>query len=197
MMKAKYSTHNIGHYGLMFRYYTHFTSPIRRYPDQMVHRLLTRYLENGRSVNSLKTEELCEHCNQMEVIAATAERASIKYKQVEFMGDRLGQTFSGKISGLNEFGLYVEIDENHCEGMVPIHQLQDDYYEFDERNYRLLGRRSHRSYQLGDKVTIKVAAANLEKRQLDYELIDREGRSVTPSPAKPFNIPTKKKKKRK
>ena len=197
MMKAKYSTHNIGHYGLMFRYYTHFTSPIRRYPDQMVHRLLTRYLENGRSVNSLKTEELCEHCNQMEVIAATAERASIKYKQVEFMGDRLGQTFSGKISGLNEFGLYVEIDENHCEGMVPIHQLQDDYYEFDERNYRLLGRRSHRSYQLGDKVTIKVAAANLEKRQLDYELIEREGRSVAPSPAKSFNIPTKKKKKRK
>ena len=113
------------------------------------------------------------------------------------MGDRLGQTFSGKISGLNEFGLYVEIDENHCEGMVPIHQLQDDYYEFDERNYRLLGRRSHRSYQLGDKVTIKVAAANLEKRQLDYELIEREGRSVTLSPAKPFNIPTKKKKKRK
>ncbi|MFA6819700.1 MAG: ribonuclease R [Bacteroidaceae bacterium] len=172
MMKARYSTHNIGHYGLMFRYYTHFTSPIRRYPDQMVHRLLTRYAEGGRSVNQEKTEELCDHCNEMELTAAMAERASIKYKQVEFMGDRLGQIFNGKISGVNEFGIYVELDDNSCEGMVPISNLQDDYYEFDERNYCLLGRRTHHHYQLGDRVTIRVAQANLERRQLDFELVD-------------------------
>ena len=171
MMKARYSTHNIGHYGLMFRYYTHFTSPIRRYPDQMVHRLLTRYAEGGRSVNQEKYEELCEHCNEMEVIAATAERASIKYKQVEFMADRIGQVFDGKISGVNEFGIYVETDDNHCEGMIPLHNLQDDYYEFDERNYCLRGRRHHHVYQIGDKVTIRVASANLERRQLDYEFV--------------------------
>lgn len=171
MMKARYSTHNIGHYGLMFRYYTHFTSPIRRYPDQMVHRLLTRYAEGGRSVNQDKYEELCEHCNEMEVIAATAERASIKYKQVEFMADRIGQVFDGKISGVNEFGIYVETDDNHCEGMIPLHNLQDDYYEFDERNYCLRGRRRHHVYQIGDKVTIRVASANLERRQLDFEFV--------------------------
>ena len=157
----------------MFRYYTHFTSPIRRYPDQMVHRLLTRYLENGRSVNSLKTEELCEHCNQMEVIAATAERASIKYKQVEFMGDRLGQTFSGKISGLNEFGLYVEIDENHCEGMVPIHQLQDDYYEFDEENYCLVGESSKKAYHLGDPVRVMVSEVDINTKSVDFILVKK------------------------
>lgn len=174
MMKARYSTHNIGHYGLMFRYYTHFTSPIRRYPDQMVHRLLTRYLDGGRSVNQDKVEELCDHCNEMELTAAMAERASIKYKQVEFMGDRLGQDFEGKISGVNEFGLYVELDDNQCEGMVPISNLQDDYYEFDERNYCLRGRRTHHHYQLGDRVTIRVAQANLERRQLDFALLDRK-----------------------
>ena len=172
MMKARYSTHNIGHYGLMFRHYTHFTSPIRRYPDQMVHRLLTRYLEGGRSVSQDKYEELCEHCNEMEVIAATAERASIKYKQVEFMADRLGQVFEGKISGVNEFGIYVELDANHCEGMVPIHHLDGDYYEFDEQNYCLVGRRFHRRYQLGDRLSIKVADANIERRQLNFELAD-------------------------
>lgn len=171
MMKARYSTHNIGHYGLMFRYYTHFTSPIRRYPDQMVHRLLTRYLEGGRTVNQEKCEELCEHCNEMEVLAVTAERASIKYKQVEFMADRIGQVFEGKISGVNEFGIYVEVDESHCEGMVPLRNLLDDYYEFDERNYCLRGRRLHHVYQLGDRVSVRVAAANLERRQLDYELV--------------------------
>ena len=172
MMKARYSTHNIGHYGLMFRYYTHFTSPIRRYPDQMVHRLLTRYAEGNRSVNQLKVEDLCEHCNEMEVLAATAERASIKYKQVEFMADRLGQEFTGKISGVNEFGVYVMLDDNNCEGMVPIHDLQDDYYEFDEDNYCLRGRRNHRRYQLGDKLKVRVAQANLERRQLDFELVE-------------------------
>lgn len=173
MMKAKYSTHNIGHYGLMFRYYTHFTSPIRRYPDQMVHRLLTRYLAGGRSVNQDKYEEMCEHCSDMEQVAATAERASIKYKQVEFMADRLGQEFEGKISGVNEFGIYVQLDDNACEGMVPLHDLQDDYYEFDEQNYSLVGRRYHHRYSLGDRVKIRVAQANLDRRQLDFELVGR------------------------
>ena len=172
MMKARYSTHNIGHYGLMFDYYTHFTSPIRRYPDTMVHRLLTHYAEGGRSVSEKKYEELCEHASDMEQVAATAERASIKYKQVEFMADRLGQEFDGTVSGVTEFGLYVEIDENSCEGMIPLRLLLDDYYEFDERNFCLIGRRYHKRYCLGDKVRIKVEKANLERRQLDFSLVD-------------------------
>ena len=175
MMKARYSTHNIGHYGLMFQYYTHFTSPIRRYPDTMVHRLLTRYAEGGRSVSEKKYEELCEHASDMEQVAATAERASIKYKQVEFMGDRIGQEFDGTVSGVTEFGLYVEVDENKCEGMVPLRMLLDDYYEFDERNFCLVGRRFHKRYGLGDKVRIRVERANLERRQLDFALIGEDG----------------------
>ncbi len=171
MMKARYSTHNIGHYGLAFDYYTHFTSPIRRYPDVMVHRLLTRYAEGGRSVNQDKYEELCESCSAMEQLAAGAERASIKYKQVEFMSDKLGQEFEGTVSGVTEFGLYVEINENKCEGMVPLRDLDDDYYEFDERNYCLWGRKHHHRYSLGDAVKVKVAKANLEKKQLDYALV--------------------------
>lgn len=173
MMKARYSTENIGHYGLMFDYYTHFTSPIRRYPDTMVHRLLARYAAGGRSVSKDKYEELCEHASAMEQLAASAERASIKYKQVEFMADRLGQEFAGTVSGVTEFGLYVAIDENQCEGMVPLRDLQGDYYEFDEKNYCLRGRKNHHTYSLGDKVRIKVARANLEKRQLDFELVSR------------------------
>lgn len=171
MMKARYSTHNIGHYGLAFDYYTHFTSPIRRYPDLMVHRLLTRYAEGGRSANRDKYEELCEQSSAMEQIAANAERASIKYKQVEFMSERLGQVFEGTISGVTEFGLYVEVNENKCEGMVPLRDLDDDYYEFDERNYCLWGRKHHHRYSLGDPVKIKVARANLDKKQLDYALV--------------------------
>lgn len=190
MMKARYSIHNIGHYGLMFTYYTHFTSPIRRYPDTMVHRLLTRYAEGGRSVNAAKYEELCEHSSDMEQIAATAERASIKYKQVEFMADRLGQEFDGTISGVTEFGLYVEVDENKCEGMIPMRTLLDDYYEFDERNYCLIGRRTHRRYNLGDKVKIRVERANLERRQLDFSIISDAQTPVKPQPSQPQK-PTK------
>ena len=173
MQKARYSVHNIGHYGLSFDYYTHFTSPIRRYPDMLVHRLLTKYLDlGGRSVSEQKYEALCEHSSSMEQIAANAERASIKYKQVEYMTERLGQTYDGVISGVTEWGLYVELNENKCEGMIPIRDLDDDYYEFDEKNYCLRGRRKKRTYSLGDAITIKVARANLEKKQLDFALIE-------------------------
>ncbi|MBO4607525.1 MAG: ribonuclease R [Prevotella sp.] len=170
MMKAKYSVHNIGHYGLAFEYYTHFTSPIRRYPDTMVHRLLTRYQEGGRSANKDHYEELCEHSSDMEQTAANAEHDSIKYKMVEFMADKVGNVYEAHISGIQSYGIYCEIDENHCEGMVPMHDLDDDYYDFDERNYCLVGRRHHHKFQLGDPITIKVARANIEKRQLDFTL---------------------------
>ncbi|MBO4905452.1 MAG: ribonuclease R [Bacteroidaceae bacterium] len=174
MMKARYSTNNIGHYGLAFDYYTHFTSPIRRYPDLMVHRLLTRYAEGGRSASQDKYEQLCDHSSAMEQTAALAERASIKYKQVEFMADRLGQEFDGIISGLTESGIFVELNETKCEGMVSMRDLNDDYYEFDERNYRLIGRRHHYCYALGDSIRIKVARANLDRKQLDF-IIVRKG----------------------
>lgn len=171
MQKARYSVHNIGHYGLAFDYYTHFTSPIRRYPDMMVHRLLTKYLdEHGRTVSEKKYEALCEHSSAMEQLAASAERSSVKYKQVEFMTERLGQVYDGVISGVTEWGLYVELNENKCEGMIPIRDLDDDYYEFDEKNYCLRGRRKNRTYSLGDPITIRVARANLEKKQLDFAL---------------------------
>ena len=172
MMKAKYSTHNIGHYGLAFDYYTHFTSPIRRYPDTMVHRLLTKYQDGARSANQDKYEELCEHCSDMELVAQQAERDSIKYKMVEFMVDKVGETYDAHISGIQSYGIYCEIDENHCEGMVPMRDLDDDYYESDEKNYCLIGRRHHHKYQLGDSIRIKVARANIEKRQLDFSLAE-------------------------
>lgn len=172
MMKAKYSIHNIGHYGLAFEYYTHFTSPIRRYPDTMVHRLLTRYQNGGRSANKEYYEELCEHASDMEQIAQNAERDSIKYKMVEFMADKIGNEYDAHISGITSYGIYCEIDENHCEGMVPMHDLDDDYYDFDERNYRLVGRRHHHKYQLGDPIRIVVAKANIEKKQLDFALAE-------------------------
>jgi len=170
MMKAKYSVHNIGHYGLALDYYTHFTSPIRRYPDTMVHRLLTKYQQGGRSANKQHYEELCEHSSDMELVAQNAERDSIKYKMVEFMADKVGEVYDAHISGIQSYGIYCEIDENHCEGMVPMRDLDDDYYDFDEKNYCLVGRRHHHQYQLGDAVRIRVAKANIEKKQLDFTI---------------------------
>ncbi len=172
MMKAKYSVHNIGHYGLAFDYYTHFTSPIRRYPDMMVHRLLTKYQDGARSANKDKYEELCEHCSDMEQISQNAERDSIKYKMVEFMADKVGNTYDAHISGIQSYGIYAQIDETHCEGMIPIRDLGNDYYDFDEKNYMIVGRRHHTKYQLGDPIRIQVARANLERKQLDFTLAD-------------------------
>lgn len=170
MAKAAYSTRNIGHYGLAFEYYTHFTSPIRRYPDVMVHRLLARYLDGGNSVNALKYEDMCKHSSDMETRAASAERSSIKYKQVEFMQDKIGEEADGTISGVTDWGIYVEL-ENKCEGMVSVSTLNDDFYIFDEKNYCLTGRHSHRTFQLGDSLRIRIVRANLEKKQLDFELV--------------------------
>ncbi len=178
MAKAIYSTDNIGHYGLGFDYYTHFTSPIRRYPDMMVHRLLERYLAGGRSVVLDKLEEQCKHSSEMEQLAANAERASIKYKQCEYLADRLGEVYEGIISGVTEWGLYVELSENKCEGLVPIRDLADDYYVFDERNYCLVGRKTHTRYTLGDQVKVQVARANIEKKMIDFALLDDKGRPI-------------------
>lgn len=171
MMKAKYSVHNIGHFGLAFPYYTHFTSPIRRYPDTLVHRLLTAYAEGAKSANKEYYESLCEHSSEMELIAQNAERDSIKFKMVEFMNDYIGERFDAHISGITSFGMYCEIDENHCEGMVPMRELDDDYYDFDEKNYCLVGRIRGKVYRLGDAVKIEVTKANIEKRLLDFSLV--------------------------
>jgi len=168
MAKAIYTTTNIGHYGLGFDYYTHFTSPIRRYPDMMVHRLLALYLAGGRSAALDKLEEECKHSSAMEQLAASAERSSIKYKQVEYMADHLGEVYSGVISGVTEWGLYVELDDNKCEGLVPVRDLADDFYDFDEKNYSLVGRRHGHRYRLGDSVQVKVARCDIAKKQLDF-----------------------------
>jgi len=171
MAKAIYSTENIGHYGLAFRYYTHFTSPIRRYPDMMVHRLLTMYLDGSNIEGREKYEKLCDHSSKMERLATEAERASTKYKQVEYMSDKMGMPFDGVISGVTEWGIYVEIIENQCEGMVALRDLEDDFYEYDEENYRIIGRSNGKVYTLGDKIKIEVVKADLQKKQLDYKLV--------------------------
>jgi len=171
MAKAVYSTHNIGHYGLAFDFYTHFTSPIRRYPDMMVHRLLEAYLNSSPSKSEDKYENLCKHASEMERKAVDAERASIKYKQVEFLKDKIGEKFEGIITGVVDWGLYVEIIENKCEGLISIRELDDDYYEFDEENYRLIGRQSRNQYQLGDPVMVEILSANLAKKQIDLGMV--------------------------
>ena len=176
MAKAEYSTRNIGHYGLSFEYYTHFTSPIRRYPDMMVHRLLEKYLDGGRSANEQKYEELCRHSSDMESRAANAERSSVKYKQVEFMQDHVGKIYPGVISGVTDWGVYVEL-ENKIEGMIPVSELDDDFYIFDERNYALVGRHTHKTYPLGMPVHIKVWRTNLERKHLDFRLAKPEDNS--------------------
>lgn len=170
MAKAVYSTKNIGHYGLSFKHYTHFTSPIRRYPDMMVHRLLTDYLNGGKSKNKNKFEEMCKYASGMEQRATEAERSSIKYKQVEFLKDKIGEEFEGIISGVTEWGFFVELNESKCEGLVHIRELDDDYYFFDEDNYSIIGKRNKKVYQLGDAVTITIMRADLEKKQLDFTL---------------------------
>ena len=180
MAKAVYSTENIGHYGLGFRYYTHFTSPIRRYPDLMVHRLLERYLAGGSSVSAEEYEEYCRHCSAMEKKAADAERASVKYKQAEYLSDKLGQTFPALISGVSKWGIYAEIEGNKCEGMIPIGSLRGDYYMLDEDNYQVIGRRYGRTYKLGDPVTIRVRGVDMLKKLIDFDLIE-EGDSDSPS----------------
>ena len=173
MQKARYSTENIGHYGLAFRYYSHFTSPIRRYPDLLAHRLLHRYLTlEARTVSKQKYEDLCDHCSAQEQVAANAERASIKYKQVEFMSEHIGEEYDAVISGVTEWGLYAEINDNKCEGMVPMRTLQDDYYEFDDANYCIIGRRTHRKFTIGDPLRIRIVRANLDRKQLDFELVE-------------------------
>ena len=172
MSKAVYSTENIGHYGLGFAYYTHFTSPIRRYPDLMVHRLLDRYLGGGESVSAAEYEEYCKHCSAMEKKAADAERTSVKYKQAEYLGDKIGQVFPALISGVSKWGIYAEIEGNKCEGMIPIGSLKGDYYMLDEDNYQVIGRRSGRCYKLGEPVMILVKRVDLIKRQIDFELLD-------------------------
>lgn len=180
MAKAIYTTDNVGHYGLAVPFYTHFTSPIRRYPDMMVHRLLQRYADGGRSADKLKVEDQCKHSSDMEQLAANAERASIRYKQVEYMKDRLGQVYDGVISGVTEWGVYVELNENLCEGLVPVRDLADDYYDYDEKNYCLTGRKTHRKYTLGDRVKVQVARADLDKKQLDFALLSDEGNPNKP-----------------
>ncbi len=197
MSKAYYSTENIGHYGLAFPYYTHFTSPIRRYPDLMVHRLLERYLQGGKSVNADEYEDYCRHCSVMEKKAADAERTSVKYKQAEFLADKLGQVFPALISGVSKWGIYAEIEGNKCEGMIPIGSLKDDYYMLDEDNYQVIGRRHGRTYKLGYPVHIRVRRVDLLKKQIDFDLVEEDeplGKLTSTSAKKKSGKPARNKK---
>ena len=195
MAKAVYSTRNIGHYGLSFDFYTHFTSPIRRYPDLMVHRLLARYLEKGKSVSAEQFEDHCKHSSNMEQRAVNAERASIKYKQVEFMQDKIGQVFNGVISGVTDWGIYVELEDNKCEGMISIKDLTGDFYFFDEKNYCIAGMHSQKTYQLGASIKVEIARANLEKKQLDFKLVEDEADDIVEETIMPAKKEQKKRKK--
>ena len=199
MSKAYYSTENIGHYGLAFPYYTHFTSPIRRYPDLMVHRLLERYLEGGASVSADEYEDYCRHCSVMEKKAADAERTSVKYKQAEYLADKLGQVFPALISGVSKWGIYAEIEDSKCEGMIPIGSLKDDYYMLDEDNYQVIGRRHGRCYKLGYPVHIRVRKVDLLKKQIDFDLVEEEELKHKPESkakkGKPHGKPNGKRKK--
>jgi len=176
MSKAVYTTQNIGHYGLAFDYYSHFTSPIRRYPDVMTHRLLQHYLEGGKSPKAEGYEEKCKHSSDMEQLASKAERDSVKYMQVKYMEDHKDQEFEGVISGVTEWGIYVEIIENKCEGMVRIRDIKDDYYLYDEKQYALVGQSTKNLYQLGDHVLIKVKKTDLERKHLDFTLLEKIGK---------------------
>jgi ribonuclease R len=171
MAKAIYTTKTTSHYGLAFDYYTHFTSPIRRYPDVMVHRLLFHYLNGGQSANAEHYEKLCQHCSQMEKKAADAERSSVKYKQAEYLKDQIGTIYTGIISGVTEWGMYVEIIENKCEGMIRLRDIADDFYTLDEKNYAIIGQRKKKVYRLGDEVEIKVKNVDLTKKQIDFSLV--------------------------
>jgi ribonuclease R len=172
MAKAKYSVDNIGHFGLAFADYTHFTSPIRRYPDLMVHRLLALYLAGAKSQDKDYYAAQCDHASEREAIATDAERTSIKYKLVEYMQDHIGEEYDGHVSGVTEWGMYVEIEPSKIEGMVSLRTIRSDFFEFDEEHYRLVGKRTRKSYRLGDAVRIRVKEANLEQRLLDYELVE-------------------------
>ncbi len=190
MAKAKYSTDNIGHYGLAFDFYTHFTSPIRRYPDTMVHRLLAMYLDGKESQSKDYYEQQCVHASEREGIAADAERASVKYKLVEYMQDKLGLEFDGHISGLTDWGMYVEIEPTKIEGMIALREIKSDWYEFDEDHYCLRGRRTHKVYRLGDAVRIRVKNANLEQKLLDFELIEESSAAADASNEAPSSAPS-------
>ena len=172
MARAEYSTENIGHYGLAFEYYTHFTSPIRRYPDLLVHRLVARYMAGEGSVPQAEYEAYAQHCSDQEQVAAKAERDSVRYKQVEYMSTRLGKVFDGVISNVAEWGFYVELTHSHCEGLVPMRLLNDDFYDYDEKNFALVGRRYRRKFTLGDTVRVRAIHSDFERRQIDFELVD-------------------------